>query len=312
MRIALMCATQRGYLFLKKLLQLAPDTEIIVFSFREVAWEPPFVDDIRTLAESNGCQFIEARSVASKQLAEFWDSTPIDLLISVSWRYLIPRHIYERAKLGAFVFHDSLLPVYRGFAPTVWAIINGEDHSGVTLFEMAEEVDAGDIVAQRRVPIGEDETIADVMERVTQTYLDLLEENLPNLLTGNAPRTAQDHSLATFTCKWTPEDSEIDWAQSTERIYNLIRASTKPYPGAFTTFKGQKLTIWKAERVSDTRPYVSQVPGRVVEIYPGKGTMVLTGDGRIMLTEAQLGNGEVVCADAILKSVNDTLGRESR
>ena len=68
MRIALMCATQRGYLFLKKLLELAPETEIVVFSFREVAWEPPFVDDIRTLAESNGCQFIEARSVFHQEV----------------------------------------------------------------------------------------------------------------------------------------------------------------------------------------------------------------------------------------------------
>lgn len=76
------------------------------------------------------------------------------------------------------------LPEYRGFSPTVWAIINGEDHTGVTLFKIAEEVDAGDIVDQERVPIGPDDTIAVVIERVTQTYLDLLERNLDGLING--------------------------------------------------------------------------------------------------------------------------------
>src|SRR5690606_18388029 len=122
-----------------------------------------------------------------------------------------PSAIYERARLGAFVFHDSLLPAYRGFSPTVWAIINGEDNTGVTLFHMADDVDSGDIVAQQRVSIAPDETIADVLENVTQAYLSVLESYLPALMDGSAPRIPQEHEAATYTCKRLPEDNAIDW-----------------------------------------------------------------------------------------------------
>ncbi len=182
MRIALLCATRRGYRVLERLIRLRPDAELIVFSFREEAHEPPFLDDIQRLAEARGATFYEARQVGASKWTDFWTSTSIDLLLTVSWRYIIPREVYERARLGTFVLHDSLLPAYRGFAPTVWAIINGEDHTGVTLFEIAEGVDTGRIIAQQRVPIGADDTIADVMEHVTQTYLEVLAANLPRLL----------------------------------------------------------------------------------------------------------------------------------
>src|SRR5207247_5205011 len=136
-----------------------------------------------------GGQFHEARQVGSSRWQEFWEANPVDLMLAVSWRYLIPRSVYGRARLGTFVFHDSLLPEYRGFSPTVWSIVNGEDHTGVTLFEMDRGVDTGCVVAQERVPIGPEETIATVMERVTQGFLRLLERSLRDLLAGTAPRT---------------------------------------------------------------------------------------------------------------------------
>ncbi len=305
MRIVLLCATRRGYRVLERLIEIAPDADLTVFSFREEAHEPPFLDDIRALAEAHGTQFHEARRVGGRR--EFWDTTPVDLMLVVSWRYLIPAEIYRRPTRGTFVFHDALLPAYRGFAPTVWAIINGEDHTGATLFEIADEVDSGDIVAQQRVPITADATIAEVLEDVTQAYLWLLEDKLPALLAGTATRSAQDQTQATFTCKRLPEDNRIDWTQSTPRIYNLIRAVTTPYPGAFTSLAGRKLTIWAAHPVE--RRYIGRVPGRVVEIKPGEGSVVLTGDGALLVTEVQLeGEARARAAD-VLNSLTQTLGR---
>jgi methionyl-tRNA formyltransferase len=309
MRIAVLCATRRGYRFLEKLSALAPDAELIVFSFREEAHEPPFMDEIQQLTQANNGQFFEARQVGSSRWAPFWETTPVDLMFMVSWRYLVPPSIYTRPRLGSFVFHDSLLPRYRGFSPTVWAIINGEDHTGVTLFETASEVDSGDIVAQKAVPIGPDETIADILERVTVTYLQLLEENLHALLTGTATRTPQDDSEATFTCKRLPDDNAIDWTQPTRHIYNLIRAVTSPYTGAFTTLSGRKLTIWGAQRVEHERRYVGNIPGRVIEVHSGEGSIVLTGDGALLLTQVQVENEPVVCASDVLNSLGHTLGR---
>lgn len=305
MHIALLCATRRGYLFLKKLTALLPHSQLTVFSFREEPWEPPFLNDIRELTRTSRGQFFETKKVDPN----FWQSTPVDLMFVVSWRYMIPPSVYHRPQLGAFVFHDSLLPQYRGFSPTVWAMVNGEDHTGVTLFEIAEEVDAGDIVDQQRVPIAPEETIADVMERVTQAYLDLLARNIDQLLAGSAPRYPQDHARATYTCKRLPEDNQINWAGSTTSSYNLIRAASAPYPGAYTYLAGQKLIIWSAKRVIQPRLYVGSVAGRVVEVRPGLGSVVLTGDGALMVTQAQLKGSDPVCAADVLKSVSQTLGR---
>lgn len=312
MHIVLLCATQRGYRVLDKLSTLTKGHRLTVFSFPETSWEPPFMESIQQLTGERGGVFIQATQVAASFLEQFWETAEVDLMLVVSWRYLIPQKIYKKARLGAFVFHDSLLPAYRGFSPTVWAIINGEDHTGVTLFEMADDVDSGDIVDQEQVPIGEDETIAEVMERVTETYLTMLERNLPALLAGTAPRTPQNHAEATYTCKRVPSDNWINWNRSAHRIYNLIRATTHPYPGAFTLFEKKRLYIWEAKRVLEERRYVGNIPGRVVEILPRKGVIVLTADGRLMLTKVQLVDhdvaGEIVTADKILDSLGVTLG----
>jgi methionyl-tRNA formyltransferase len=308
MRIALLGATRRGLLFLKKLTELLPQCELIVFSFPEDPWEPPFLNDIRSLTLVMGGQFFEAKQVGSKRWRNFWESTAIDLMFVVSWRYLIPSSIFHRPHLGTFILHDSLLPKYRGFAPTVWAIINGEDHTGATLFEISEKVDEGAIVDQERVPIGPHDTIGVVIEHVTQAYLDLLERNLANLLNGTAPRYPQDHTQATYTCKRLPEDDQIDWTASSECIYNLIRAVSMPYPGAYTYLSGEKIRIWAAQRPPTSRRYVGKVPGRVVDIRPNEGTVVLTGDGTLLLTKVQIEGGEIVCASEILKSPRQTLG----
>jgi methionyl-tRNA formyltransferase len=302
-----LCATARGLRVLNRLAELAPDAHLSVFSFREETWEPPFLDDIRARALELGAQFHEARQVGAERWKPVWDAAPVDLLLAVNWRYIVPQSVYSRARLGAYVFHDSLLPAYAGFSPTVWAMINGEDHTGVTLLTMAEGYDEGDIVGQARVDIGPDDTIADVTGRVTEAYLTLLETHLPALLTGNPSRIAQDRSYATYTCKLLPDDMRIDWTWPTVRIYNLIRAVTAPYPGAYTALDGQRLTVWRAERLPLTRRYVGRVPGRVAEVRPGMGTVVLTGDGALLLTHVQLAGQEPAPADAVLNRISLTL-----
>ncbi len=309
MRIALFCATRRGCHLLEKMIRLVPDESLVVFSFREEAWEPPFLDDIRDLAVSSGAQFYETRQLKESSVKAFWDSTPVDLILTVNWRYIIPSVIYQKAQRGAYVFHDSLLPTYRGFSPTVWAMVNGENHTGVSLIEMGEGFDTGDLVAQQSVPIGGDDTIADVFERVTEAYLALLEQNLDDLLNGHINPVPQDHNLATFTCKRLPEDNIIDWTLPGRRIYDLIRAVTVPYPGAYTTLNGKKLTIWAARLLPDYRHYVGNIPGRIVEYRPGEGAVVLTGDSPILITQVQLEDGEIVDAAQVLNKLSYTLGR---
>ncbi len=312
MHIALLCATERGYRFAKLLFELERGHSYTIFSFRETAWEPPFLDDIRALTLANNQRFIEARNVARASLASYWRDNPVDLMLMISWRYIVPREIFGLARRGSYVFHDSLLPRYRGFAPTVWAIINGERETGVSLFRVADELDAGDIVTQRSVAIGENDTIAAVMERVTQTYLDIAECRIAELLSGSVQLTPQDHSEATYTCKWTPADACIDWNSSARAIHNLVRATSRPYPGAYTFLDGRKLTVWSAALPRDARHYVTKAPGRVLRCQPGLGATVLTGDGVILLQSVQLEGEPIVNAASLLRSPSLTLGDRNR
>ncbi len=305
MRIVLFCATERGLRCLQTLHELVPAAELLVFSFREDAWEPPFLDAIQQQATAYGAQFYEARQVA--RLTDVWEETAIDLMLAISWRNLIPASIFKRARLGAYVIHDSLLPAYRGFSPTVWAMINGEDHTGATLLEMVDDYDAGAVIGQERIPIGPDDTIADVMEQVTFTYLTLLRQYVPMLLAGTTTRTIQTEEQATYTSKLVPDDFRINWDWPTDRIYNLIRATTRPYAGAYTTFNGQRLTIWAAQRLENPRHYVGRIPGRVAEIRGQAGVVIHTGDGLLLITEVQLATGGRMPAAQVLKRLADTL-----
>jgi methionyl-tRNA formyltransferase len=204
---------------------------------------------------------------------------------------MVPREIFERPRLGSFVFHDSMLPAYRGFSPTVWAIANGEDHTGVTLFHMDDAVDAGDIVDQERVPIGSNETIRDVLERTTETYLVLLKRNLRALKAGTAPRRAQDHAAATYCRRRTREDNQIDWARPTAEILNLVRAVARPYSGAYTSMSGRQLQIWAAQpgRSNGVRHLA---PGRTRTDSRAGLVEVGTADGLVVVSEAQIVGGE--------------------
>ena len=308
MHIVLLCATRRGYCFAQTLFEIAQGNRFSVFSFRETPWEPAYFDAIQQLTLENGHEFHESRNVAHAKWDGFWRDNAVDLMLMVSWRYLVPKQVYARACLGTFVLHDSLLPKYRGFAPTVWAMINGESETGVTLFRAADDVDAGDIIDQVPISIGANETIADIVQNVTVSYLTVIKRNIASLLAGNAQGQPQDHVNATYTCKWTPDDGIIRWDLRSQQIYNLIRGTCRPYPGAFTYLDNSKLTIWSAELTSPSRRYVSRIPGRVVDIIPGKGSTVLTGDGSITLKEVQLEGETPVNASVLLNSPSQTLG----
>jgi methionyl-tRNA formyltransferase len=307
MNIAVLCATRRGARFLQKLVELIPSCRLVVFSFKEKPWEPPFLDEIRAITLGVNGVFHQATQVAGARWQESWQATPIDLMFAVSWRYMIPPEVYRQPRHGCFVFHDSLLPKYRGFSPTVWAIINGERQTGVTLFEVADTVDSGPIVDQQSVSIGPDDYIAGVLETVTHSYLELLERNVAALMTGRYQSHPQDHQRATYTCKRLPEDNRIDWSAPTGRIYNLIRAVSEPYPGAFTSLQGRTLRIKAAQPCLEPLCYVGRVPGRVVEIRRDGGSVVLTGDGALLLQQVQWDGHPVVPAAAVLSSPSHTL-----
>lgn len=202
----------------------------------------------------------------------------VDLVFSFYYRHLIPMRLLRHARLGAFNLHGSLLPKYRGKAPVNWAVLNGEDHTGATLHHMVRQADAGDIVDQERVPIGERDTAAQVMARVITAARQVLERQLDNLLRGAAPRTPQDPAQATYFGGRRPEDGRIDWRQPARALFNLVRAVTRPYPGAFADFPGRgRLLVWWAEPLAEDGP-----PGAILSQEP---LVVGAGQGSLRLTD---------------------------
>lgn len=169
------------------------------------------------------------------------------LIVVIGWYYMIPASLRDLAPLGCVGIHASLLPKYRGGAPLVWAMINGEKETGISLFYFDDGVDTGDIVVQTKIEIEPDDNISHLLKKVEASCISMMDEYIPMLLQGTAPRTQQLHEDATEYPQRKPEDGEIDWTWSGEQINNFIKAQTKPYPGAFTYINGRKLMIWDAE-----------------------------------------------------------------
>jgi len=312
MRVVLFGGKNRGSEVLYKLLALQEEV-VGLFHFEEDPHEKVWYEKVQDISTLKGIPSFKHGSTSKSDATCILKSLKPEVIFVVSWRYMIPREQYSIPSKGCIVFHDSLLPKYRGFAPTNWAIINGEKKTGVTMFYIAEQVDAGDIIAQKAIDIDISDNAETLDRKITSLYIEVLEENLPLIAAGKSPRIPQDHSRATYACKRIPEDGLIDWTKPTRQIYNLIRGLVDPYPGAFTFVKAGadagKLYIWSASLESERESYVGRIPGRVTEIVNGKGVKVLTGDGTLIVQDVQLGSSQTKRrADQIIRSIKTTLG----
>jgi methionyl-tRNA formyltransferase len=310
MKVLFIGSMKRGYLALKALVAAGADLAGVISLRQDEHETERFEGPIAQLASELHVPLCETKWLNDRDYADIirnhWRP---DIGVVVGCRLRLPREIYTAPPAGTLAVHDSCLPEYRGFAPLNWAILNGVDHTGVTLFYVTDGVDAGDIVAEQRIPIGPDETAAGVYERVCEATATLLRDTYPLLAAGRAPRRTQDPAQASYTCPRVPADGLIDWNAGTIQIYNQVRALTRPYPGAFTYSGMQRLTIWRAVPVAAAPRYVGRIPGRVSAIDRGRGTVdVLTGDGVLRLHEVQLDDGNPQPAAAVIRSIRATLG----
>jgi methionyl-tRNA formyltransferase len=207
-----------------------------------------------------------------------------DLILSVYYRNMISSKILALPRLGAFNLHGSLLPKYRGRAPINWAVLHGEPRIGMTLHRMVKQADAGAIVDQEGVDIGPRDTAEQAFRKVMPCARRVLARQIDALLAGTAKETPQDDAQATYFGGRTPEDGRIDWAQTSAQIFNLIRAVTDPYPGAFTDVGSARLMVWWAETDSPATRVRRGKPGEVISLAP---LVVAAGDGALELTRAE-------------------------
>lgn len=172
-----------------------------------------------------------------------------DLILVIGWYYMVSSAYRNLAAHGAIGLHASLLPKYRGGAPLVWAVINGERESGVSLFQLEDGVDTGGILGQARFPIEETDDISDVVGKATRSSVKLVQHCIPRLREGKASFVPQNEAEATIMPQRKPEDGWLDWSRlSLPDAYNWIRAQSRPYPGAFSRLDGAKMTIWRSQK----------------------------------------------------------------
>lgn len=203
-----------------------------------------------------------------------------DLILSVYYRHMIPTRILSLAPLGAFNMHGSLLPKYRGRAPINWAVLHGEPRIGMTLHRMVRRADAGEIIDQEGVDLTARDTAEEAFRKVLPCARIILSRQIDPLLAGTATGTPQNETDATYFGGRKPEDGRIDWSRSTSDIFNLIRAVTDPYPGAFTDHAGARLMVWWTE----TATFSAGKPGEVLSLQP---LVIATGDGALELTRSE-------------------------
>jgi len=203
--------------------------------------------DLKPVSNRHKIPFFEIDSVEGKKTTSYTkiisDLKP-DVILVLGWYYMVPKSIRDIPKYGSWGIHASLLPNYAGGAPLVWAIINGEKKTGVTLFRMESGVDDGDIIYQVEFPIHDNDTIKEVYENATISSKQILNEVLNKNF--KVTFTKQDRSKIKIYPQRNPKDGLINWSWEPERIKNFIRAQTKPYPGAFTIIEGKKVIIWDA------------------------------------------------------------------
>jgi methionyl-tRNA formyltransferase len=212
-----------------------------------------------------------------------------EMIFSFYYRHMIQETILRIPTQGAYNLHGSLLPAYRGRCPVNWVIINGEKETGVTLHHMVKKADAGDIVGQKRIAIGPLDTALSLYGKLCDASAELLDGLLPLMKEGRAPRLPQDIGLGSYFGGRRPEDGRIDWRWSARRIFNLIRAVTEPYPGAFCQLPdGTPLLIWWAIPEKDAGESVLHPSGKI-ETEAGQ-VMVRTGAGRLRLLDVQTAN----------------------
>lgn len=209
-------------------------------------------------------------------------------LFSFYYRDLLKEPVLAIPTQGGVNLHGSLLPRYRGRAPVNWQILHGEREGGVTLHYMVKKADAGDIVDQEAFPIGIDDTPTDVYARLLPAAERVLERSAALVMEGTAPRIRQLESKATTFGRRRPEDGLIDWRFAAEDVRNLVRAVTKPYPGAFTFAGEKRVTVWWSQH--DARPGAGRAEKHVEasELAPGcvtrraDGVFVACGDRRLL------------------------------
>ena len=235
---------------------------------------------VKEFALENDLTVFQPTKIKTPEALETFKSHKADVAVVVAYGRILPESFLKAFAKGAINVHFSLLPKYRGAAPVNWAIVNGETKTGITTMQMDAGLDTGDILLQSETEIGENEDAIELMARLSFEGARLLSETLKNL--DKIKPNKQAEAEASYAPILTKEDGRIFWDSRAATICNHIRGF-QPFPTAFTSLQGKKLTIWKAAEVK-TRKLNSETPGEILES-KNENLLVACGEETVLKIE---------------------------
>ncbi|MYV57600.1 methionyl-tRNA formyltransferase [Streptomyces sp. SID3212] len=283
MRVVMFGYQTWGHRTLQALLDSTHDVVLVVTHPKsDHVYEKIWDDSVAELAEKHGVPVLLRNRPDDEELLTALREAEPDIIVANNWRTWLPPEIFDLPPHGTLNVHDSLLPSYAGFSPLIWALINGEREVGVTAHRMDGELDAGDVVFQRSVPVGPTDTATDLFHRTVDLIGPIVRDSLDRIESGTAEWVPQDRSRASFFHKRSVEDSRIDWTWPAEDLERLVRAQSDPYPNAFTYHRGERIRIVSAAL---SQANYGGTPGRIF-IREGDGVVIVAG------TEARFGRSK--------------------
>ena len=261
-------------------------------------------DPIKQAALERDVPLYQPASYKSEETLERMRALKPDLMVMAYVVIFVPEAARDLPTHGSICFHPSLLPLHRGPSSINWPIIGGATRTGLTVFYPDDGLDEGDILLQKEVEVGPDDTLGTVyFQKIFQLGVDSMLESVDLIKAGNAPRIPQDHSKATYESWCRKADAEIDWSKPLDRVYDLIRG-TNPQPGAWTTLNGATLQVFDCEKQPGE---AGGVPGAVVAV-GAAGIAVACDGGRVLLKRVRPeGAGKMPAAD-LAENASLTLG----
>ncbi len=237
---------------------------------------------VKMIAGEENIPVFQPEKLNTSENYEILKKIDAEVFVVVAYGQILSKEILELPSFGAVNVHASLLPKYRGAAPIHWAIINGEETTGITTMQMDVGLDTGDMLLQQSIPIGDLDTTGDLHDRLALLGENLLLETLEGLEKQTITPTPQPKGEDSYAPKISKDLAEIDWKSSARDIYNLIRG-LHPFPGAQTRYRGKPLKVHRARWNNNEN---AKEPGTIVEVSK-EGIFVAAGKGQVQITELQ-------------------------
>ena len=255
----------------------------------------PVFSPVKEYALSKGLTLLQPERIRDEEWIERLSDVGADLFVVAAFGQILPKKILDMPRFGCINLHASLLPEYRGAAPIQQAILDGKKVTGVTIQQMSEKLDAGDIIAMKETPIGEEETGGELFDRLSVLGAGLLTETIPLIESGNIDPRPQDESRSTYVKMLKKEDGHLDFNLSAPELYNRIRG-LDPWPGAYVSAGSSKLKIWKSRALASENR--TETPGTVIAAAKDGIDVVCAGGGILRITQLQAeGKKRMAAAD---------------